>query len=268
MSLRAIKHKDFRQTPPASKVPKLVAVALDCEMAGVTGGASEAILLCVTDYFTGAVLINRYVCPQELITQMRSSIHGISKSTLENAIRQGQTLWGWEGARSELWKYIDSNTIIVGHALEHDLDALRMIHPRIVDSGILSRKAVGIHRIRWGLQTLCSELVKVGIRENKGGIHDCLEDVLATREVVLFCTQKKEAFQTWAEAKRVEEQRLEKERERKRQETKSRNDMVKAGSRSSCPTYPDSDDEVLHWSDIAEGCGWPHPDTGYSPWSD
>ena len=262
MPLRAIKHEDFRQTPLACAESKFLAVALDCEMARVAGGASEAIFLCVTDYCTGAVLLNRYVRPREPITQMWSSIHGISKSTLENAIRQGQTLWGWEEARSELWKYVDSNTIIVGHALEHDLDALRMIHPRIVDSGILSRKAVGIHRIRWGLQTLCSELVHVGIRENKGAIHDCLEDVLATREVVLFCTQKKEAFQTWAEAKKAEELRLEKERKSRRQEKQSRNDAV---------TAADSDDEreeVLHWSDIAEDLGWPHPDTGYDPWSD
>jgi hypothetical protein len=45
-----------------------------------------------------------------------------------------------------------------------------------------------------------------------------LEDVLATREVVLFCTQKKEVFQTWAEAKKAEELRLEKERESRKQE--------------------------------------------------
>jgi DNA polymerase III epsilon subunit-like protein len=187
-------------------------------MAGVAGGASEAILLCVTDYITGAVILNRLVFPREPITQMRSSIHGISKTTLDNAIRQGQTLSSWEGAWSELWKYIDSNAIIVGHALEHDLDALRMIHPRIVDSAILSRKAVGIHRTQWGLQTLCYELLNIGIRKNRGAIHNCLEDVLATREVVLFCTQKKEAFQAWAEAKKVEELRLEEERERIRQE--------------------------------------------------
>ncbi|KAH8702924.1 hypothetical protein GQ44DRAFT_732584 [Phaeosphaeriaceae sp. PMI808] len=202
----------------SSAQPKFLAVALDCEMAGVAGGASEAILLCVADYFTGA------------------------------------TLLGWEGARSELWKYIDSNTIIVGHALEHDLDALRIIHPRIVDSGILSRKAVGIHRIWWGLQTLCSELVHVEIRKNKGAIYDCLEDVLATRAVVLFCTQEKEAFQAWAEVKKAEELRLEKERESRRQKKQSRKD--------------DEGEELLYWSDIAEDLGWLHPDTGYDPWLD
>ncbi|KAM3067143.1 hypothetical protein ACMFMG_011697 [Clarireedia jacksonii] len=271
MPLRAIKHEDFRQTPPASAETKCLAVALDCEMAGVAGGGSEAILLCVTDYLTGAVLLNRYVSPREPIIQMRSSIHGISKSILETATRQGQTLRGWEAARLELWKYIDSNTIIVGHALQHDLDALRMIHPRIVDSAILSRNAVGIHRIRWGLQTLCSELVHIQIRKNKEAIHDCLEDVLAAREVILFCTLKEEAFQTWAEATKFQELRLEKERESRRQKKQSRNYKVTVGGGSGYRICPDSDEEgeeVLHWPDIAEDLGWPHPDTGYDPWSD
>jgi DNA polymerase III epsilon subunit-like protein len=276
LSLLAIKHKDFRQTPAAALAePKFRAVTLDCEMAGIAGGDSEAILLCVTDYVTGAVLLNRFVWPKEEIAQMRTSIHGITKSALNEAILQGQVLSGWEGARSELWKYIDGNTIIVGHALEHDLTALRIIHPRVVDSGILSRKAVGIHRIRWGLHTLCSELLDIEIRKNKGGIHDCLEDVLATREVVLFCTLNKGAFKGWAEATRSKEILLEMEREKARQKKEDERAKKKSGKAkggSSSRTYfgdeNDEDDEILHWSDIAEDCGWPHPDTGYDPWSD
>jgi DNA polymerase III epsilon subunit-like protein len=243
-------------------------------MAGTASGSGEAILLCVTDYVTGAVLLNRFVSPRERITHMRSSIHGISKSTLDNTISQGQALSGWDGARSELFKYIDDHTILVGHALQHDLDALRLIHPRVVDPGILSRNAVGIRRMQWGLQTLCSELLGVEIRKNKGGIHDCLEDVLATREVVLLCTHNMEAFQSWAEAKRSEELRLQEERERARQEKENeqaRKDAQEVGGGSSNCTYlgsADEDDEIMHWSDIAEDLGWPHPDTGYDPWSD
>ena len=235
LPLRATQHKDFLQTPAASaENPRFRAVILDCEMAGIANGAGEAIFLCAADYVTGAVLLNRFVCPREKITQMRSSIHGISKSALDAAISQGQALSGWEEARTELWKYIDDNTILVGHALEHDLDALRMIHPRVVDSGILSRNAVGIHRIRWGLKTLCPELLNFEIRKNKGGIHDCLEDVLATREVVLFCTQNKEAFQTWAKAKKSEEIRLQKEREIARQEKKKEQAKKDEIGRASC----------------------------------
>lgn len=236
LPLRATKHEDYLQTPAASAEDlKFCAVALDCEMAGIASGASEAILLCVTDYITGALLLSRFVHPSEKITQMRTSIHGISKSTLNTAISEGRALSGWEGARSELWKYIDGNTILVGHALQHDLDALRIIHPNIVDSGILSRKAVGIHRIQWGLHTLCSELLNLEIRNNKGGIHDCLEDVMATREVVLFCTRNKERFQSWAKAKRIEELCLEKEREIARQ--KKQNEQVEKNvGKAECDT--------------------------------
>jgi len=266
LSLRAIKHIDYRKTPAPSAVAKFRAVVLDCEMAGVASGAGEVIMLCVTEYVTGAVLLNRYVNPSEKITQMRSSIHGISKSTLNDAISQGQTLSGWEGARSELWKYIDDNTILVGHALENDLDGLRMIHPRVVDSGILSRKEVGVHYLGGSLAALCSDLLNVEIRKNKGATHDCLEDVLATREVVLFCTQNKEAFRSWGEAKKGEAMRLKEERDIARKEQESK--KAEADKAKAQETSYDEDDEILHWSDIAEDMGWPHPNTGYDPWSD
>ncbi|TVY41248.1 RNA exonuclease [Lachnellula occidentalis] len=218
LPLRASQHIDYRKTPAPSAEPKFRAVVLDCEMAGIASGAGEVILLCATDYVTGAVLLNRYVNPSEKITQMRSSIHGISTSTLTNAILQGQALSGWEGARSELWKYIDDKTILVGHALQNDLDGLRIIHPRVVDSGILARNEVGIPYLQGGLSTLCSELLNVEIRKNKGGIHDCLEDVLATREVVLFCTQNKEGFRIWGATKKAEQMRVNEEREIARKE--------------------------------------------------
>ncbi|TGO47939.1 hypothetical protein BCON_0257g00010 [Botryotinia convoluta] len=64
---------------------------------------------------------------------------------------------------------------------------------------------------------MCSELLKLEIRKNKGAIHDCLEDVLATREVVICCTQNKDAFQNWAKFKEIEETKLQKEREEKRE---------------------------------------------------
>lgn len=220
LPLRALQHEQFRQTPPASMETKCLAVVLDCEMAGTSSGASEAVLVCVTDYLTGAVLVDQYVYPAEPITQMRTFIHGILRRDLEYENRRGWALQGWAGARAKLWKHIDSNTIIIGHALQNDLDTLRVIHPRIVDSTIVARKAVGTNTVRCGLQVLCSEMLDMEIRKNKGAIHDCMEDVLVTREIVLFCTStsKQEAFQTWLEAKKSEELRLEKIREEKRLE--------------------------------------------------
>ncbi|KAI1345680.1 ribonuclease H-like domain-containing protein [Xylaria sp. FL0043] len=273
---RASTHKDSRPSPPPSAEPKFRAVVIDCEMVGVVGGAGEVVSVCAADFVTGAVLVNRLVRPGQQIIQMRSSIHGITKSALDKATAQGQALAGWKGARLELWKYIDADTILVGHALQHDLNALRMIHPRVVDSGILSGNAVGHGRTQVGLQALCSELVNIEIRHGGGGIHDGLEDVLATREVVLFCTRarNKEAFRRWAVAKKLDKIRLENQRkaakEEKEKERLRRNAARARGGNSSYADYDleDEDEEVLHWSDIAEDLGWPHPDTGYDPWSD
>lgn len=189
-------------------------------MAGVASGASEAILLCVTEYVSGAVIINKYVSPPEMITTMRSTVHGVSRKTLNIAIGNGEALDGWKGAREELWKYIDGDTILIGHALENDLNALRLIHPRIVDSGILAKKTVDISWRSFGLRILCEELLDIEFRQNKGGIHDCLEDVLATREVVLFCTRNREAFRDWAARKKIEETNKREEEKKKNEEAR------------------------------------------------
>jgi DNA polymerase III epsilon subunit-like protein len=97
-------------------------------MAGVAGGMNEVILICAADYFTGAILLNKLVCPAEKVISWRSSIHGIKRSAMETAVLQRQALAGWKEARHELWKFIDDTTILVGHALQHDLEVLRMIH--------------------------------------------------------------------------------------------------------------------------------------------
>lgn len=181
-------------------------------MAGVVGGAREAIQLCVADYITGEILLDRLILPKQKITQMTTFIHGISRFMLNNAVANGQALHGWEEARAELWKIIDSETILVGHALQNDLKVLRMIHTRVVDSEILAGNASESGGN--GLKTLCQEWLGVQIRKKKKGAHNCMEDVLATREVVLWCLRERELFNKWAVEKREVERQRRLERER------------------------------------------------------
>ncbi|KAE8454688.1 hypothetical protein EG329_000311 [Mollisiaceae sp. DMI_Dod_QoI] len=240
-------------------------------MAQVKGLRSAVILICAVDFFTGAVLLNKLVSPGEKVRDWRTEIHGIKGSAMKYAISQGQALAGWKEAREELWKLMDQNTILIGHALQHDLDVLRMVHTRVVDSAILARNAVGMYNRQWGLQKLCKELLGIEIRNNEGGVHDCLEDVLATREVVLRCTQQREELEAWADAKILELNAEEERRKAARENKRVKQKKLKANSTSSFVHsygYQSDETEVLHWSDIAEEFGWPHPDTGYDPWSD
>jgi DNA polymerase III epsilon subunit-like protein len=114
-------------------------------MAQVQGLRSEVILVCAVDYFTGAVLLNRFVHPGERVRDWRTKIHGITDATIEKAVSQRHALAGWTDARAELWKLIDQNTILVGHALQHDLDVLRMVHTWVMESAILARNAVSMY---------------------------------------------------------------------------------------------------------------------------
>ena len=190
-------------------------------MAGIASGASEVILLCVSDYLTNEVLIHAYVCPTEQITQMRTEIHGIPYSKLNEAIVSGQALNGWLAARHELWKYIDENTILIGHALHNDLDALRVIHHRIVDSTIVSKKKIGVPgTFGFGLSDLCEELLGVEMRKGKGGVHECLEDVMATREIVLVLvgSMGEARLDRWVQMVRTRVLEAERVRKQKREE--------------------------------------------------
>lgn len=271
----ADRYKVFKSTPAASFLrPKFKAVVLDCEMAGVTRGRAEAICISAVDYFTGAVLLDKLVWPSERVVNWRTDIHGITSMEMQAALSTGQALAGWESARQELWNLIDDSTILVGHALQHDLEVLRMIHHRVVDSALVAQSAVGLAR-QWGLKTLCTDLLQKEIRENIGGVHNCLEDVLATREVTLICTRNKDQLREWADAARAEETR--KMLERKAAQLKKQAEKAKGEkSKDENPAYAsgnshsnsESEVEIMYWSDVAENFGWPHPDTGYDPWSD
>ena len=88
---------------------------------------SEVILMCAIDYLTGETLINTLVRPTRRVIDWRTRFSGVTSDTMVTATARGETLNGWKEARRETWKYIGADTVLVGHALQHDLDVLRMI---------------------------------------------------------------------------------------------------------------------------------------------
>jgi DNA polymerase III epsilon subunit-like protein len=254
-------------------------------MAGVQGAMEEVILICAVDYLTGETLINKLVRTTKKVTDWRTRYSGVTAQAMANAIARNEALNGWKEARAELWRHIDANTILVGAALQHDLGVLRMIHTRVVDTAILARNAVGMETRGCGLKVLCDSLLGIRVQSNGRRGHDCLEDALAAREVVLWCTQNQLALAEWGKIRREEEElrrkeerekalerQKEKEKEKERERERERENLENPRPADDhIDTYVNrysSEDEMLHWSEIAEDLGWPHPDTGYDPWSD
>ncbi|KAK2669425.1 Exonuclease, RNase T/DNA polymerase III [Fusarium oxysporum f. sp. vasinfectum] len=212
---------------PSSLEPKRKAIALHCEMAGVVNGESEIISICAIDFFTGEVLINSLVKPHEPIIDWRTNIHGIRPATLAIAASQGQILYGWEAARKELLKHINTETAMVGQSLQQDLKRLRVSHEKIFDTAILTAEAV---------------------LEQGSNTHDALEDAMAQ----------------WAKRAR-QKHMAEKAKRAERRRNKRRNVYHSApvldDEDEDCGYYhdygDDEDDEILRWEDVIEWEMWP-----------
>ncbi len=123
-------------------------IALDCEMcmvedpeSGIRNG-KELLRLSVVDgrpqkkgkkgkLEPRVTLLDTLVKPSSPIVQMRSAIHGIIEQDLENV------KFTKDHGRTALLKLSCPKTVIVGHALHNDLDALMLNHTRVVDTALL-----------------------------------------------------------------------------------------------------------------------------------
>ncbi|KAI2466949.1 ribonuclease H-like protein [Annulohypoxylon bovei var. microspora] len=219
--------KTFLLTPPrVNGLTKRKAIAIDCEMIGIAGGKDELAHLCAVDLVTGEVLINTLVNPTQPVRDWRTKYSGVTPAKMTMAKASGKVLNGWPAARQKLFEFADAETTLVGHSLNNDLRVLHIAHKRVVDSSILVAEAVFgkgnrlLHR--WGLKRASRELLGITIQASRGG-HDCLEDTLASRELVLWCLNEPEKLAQWSKnalTKYEEEKR--KIRERQQAEAKAR----------------------------------------------
>ncbi|KAH7710216.1 PQE-1 protein, partial [Aphelenchoides avenae] len=74
--------------------------------------------------------------------------------------------------RCELFKYVDQSTILVGHSLENDLTALRVVHTNVIDTSETFRYGA-FGSGKWSLRELAAPLLKVKIQQ---GSHCSVED--------------------------------------------------------------------------------------------
>ncbi|RYP92800.1 hypothetical protein DL770_001080 [Monosporascus sp. CRB-9-2] len=214
--------------------PKRRVVVLDCEMVGVPFWegdnrceVSELGQLCAVDALTGEVLIDMLVQPAQKVSRWRTRYSGLTPAAMRSARSEGRLLYGWEGARSKLLKYVGPDTILIGQDLQSDLFMLRLAHDRVVDTAIQTAEAVfgmenRFERV-WKLKDLAKTLLGMNIQVGKNG-HDCVEDTLATREVALWCLRFPRELEAWAQDMRelLERQRVERERKMEEEKKKKR----------------------------------------------
>merc|ERR1740121_2569417 len=79
----------------------------------------------------GVTLYDSYVKPGEIILDYRTQFSGITPEVLAGVY---ETL---ADVQARLLEILTKDSIIVGHSLENDLSALKLVHNRVVDTALI-----------------------------------------------------------------------------------------------------------------------------------
>lgn len=145
-------------------------VAMDCEMVGVgpNGKRSALARVSIVDFF-GKVLYDTFVKPAKRVTDYRTQYSGVTKSDLENAL-------DFKTAQTKV-KQLLKGKILVGHAIDNDLRALRLQHPSgmVKDTSLHPPFVIANGGKTPALRKLAEKHLSLKIQQGPNG-HDSVED--------------------------------------------------------------------------------------------
>lgn len=206
---------EFEPSPDRDRSkPGLGVVALACSKVVLLGGQQEVVKIAAVDLITCRILMSHLVCtdPNAQVADWRSTDTGLfSWNDMEQARQNGfKVLKGWSAARSALWKFVDKETIIVGHNLRSDLDSLRMVHGRAVDIAKVAEKAAKgpLSKVQIGLDALCRDFPKVALKSDPEYGRDALMNAFGLREMGLWIIKNRDKFEKDLQQKSLDYQRL------------------------------------------------------------
>lgn len=179
------------------------AVAFDCEM-GYTTMGMEVIRLTAVSWPDGEQLIDVLVRPIGIVLDLNTRFSGIRPEDMTNGIPltpgmppvklEADSTDGTAppplpivgspaAARDLLCSYITPSIPLIGHAIDNDLNVIRLCHPNIVDTVLLYPHRRGLP-LRHGLRALSSQYLRRTIQQGGERGHDSLEDARATGDLV------------------------------------------------------------------------------------
>jgi hypothetical protein len=188
----------FEHTPENRNLGPVQPVSFDCEM-GYTTLGMEVIRLTAVAWPSGKLLLDILVRTYGEILDLNTRFSGVTPEaystatdypdmlgTATNSDPQEHGLHKVESpaaARKLLFDLISPDTPLLGHAIDNDLNVVRIIHPCVVDTVLLYPHPRGLP-VRFGLKVLSYKYLGRGIQMAGADGHDSKEDAVATGDLI------------------------------------------------------------------------------------
>lgn len=166
---------NFKKLPDEVK-DSLDVIGIDCEMIKTSKGEEVARLSAVNENCD--TIIDEYLKPIGEVEDYRTKYSGITEELLSES--DDKKLFSSDQCCEILSKVADKHTIIIGHSLENDLRAMRIIHDRVIDTSLIYNTETRYPN-KPALSKLYIRYISKNFRvdsENKG--HDSVEDARAS----------------------------------------------------------------------------------------
>ncbi|GAA5983432.1 hypothetical protein JCM10908_000284 [Rhodotorula pacifica] len=170
-----------------SLAPAVDIVALDCELIYTSAGMSLARVTVLSG--SGSVLLDEHVRPPVgvSILDLNTRFSGVQEEDIDKAVLDVG------GVQRALAQFVDQETVFVGHGLENDLKALRLVHTRVIDTAILFPHPNG-GTWRHSLRNLTKDILRKFIQEGDPTVgHSAKDDAEAALELVRYKVKQQAA---------------------------------------------------------------------------